>query len=37
MLPACPIGNLTLLGSELNITASNFPFLDKKKNMSNPS
>lgn len=25
------IGNLTLLGSELNITASNFPFLEKKK------
>ncbi|MFK9116929.1 DUF262 domain-containing protein [Peribacillus frigoritolerans] len=25
------IGNLTLLGSELNITASNYPFLEKKK------
>ncbi|MBR8645875.1 HNH endonuclease [[Brevibacterium] frigoritolerans] len=25
------IGNLTLLGSELNITASNHPFLEKKK------
>jgi uncharacterized protein with ParB-like and HNH nuclease domain len=25
------IGNLTLLGSELNITASNFPFHEKKK------
>ncbi|MFJ9382570.1 DUF1524 domain-containing protein [Peribacillus sp. NPDC101481] len=31
------IGNLTLLGSELNITASNYPFLEKKKNKSNPS
>jgi len=25
------IGNLTLLGSELNITASNYPFTEKKK------
>jgi len=25
------IGNLTLLGSDLNITASNYPFLEKKK------
>ncbi|WHY54641.1 HNH endonuclease family protein [Peribacillus simplex] len=25
------IGNLTLLGSELNITASNYPFIEKKK------
>ncbi|MCZ0871253.1 DUF262 domain-containing HNH endonuclease family protein [Peribacillus sp. AS_2] len=25
------IGNLTLLGSELNISASNYPFLEKKK------
>ncbi|MES9740447.1 DUF1524 domain-containing protein, partial [Peribacillus frigoritolerans] len=31
------IGNLTLFGSELNITASNYPFLENKKNMSNLS
>ncbi|WP_430142742.1 GmrSD restriction endonuclease domain-containing protein [Peribacillus frigoritolerans] len=31
------IGNLTLFGSVLNITASNYPFLENKKNMSNLS